>query len=78
MEEVVQVDLPVPLRVDTQREANAGEFAGNASLQRLLVTGVLRRLRLLQVTQEVLSGRDVCWPFTTLTIYFALLTDPFG
>src|SRR5271170_5839282 len=41
MEKIVQIDLPVELRVNTDRERNAGEFAGDAFVDEMLILRVL-------------------------------------
>ncbi|OQA25953.1 MAG: hypothetical protein BWY59_01561 [Verrucomicrobia bacterium ADurb.Bin345] len=40
MEQVVQIHLPVPLRVKGEGKVDAGEFAGDAVVQQVLVRGV--------------------------------------
>ena len=76
VEEVVQVDLPVPLGVDRHRQADARQLAGDLGVEQLLVGGVGRPLAGQQQVEHARPDRRVDLDLATpLPVVGALEAD---
>ncbi len=74
MKNVVQVALPVPLGVNTGRQGNAGDLAGDAALDEILVA-LVALLDLVEVVAEFLGGQRIHRLSSALAIGQTLFTD---